>query len=109
MQKHRKATVRQWVRDDVRWRTVDGDAQYDPTVTIDQQRDLEILCIDEGEPYVDSGQVQKFYLHLGRTIGFCSGEAAEYIFAQWDAGAGGLIHGRPISARRLREMQIAIP
>jgi hypothetical protein len=106
--KHRKADYRKWIRDDVRWRTVNGDSQYDPHLTRAEQEQLEMLCIDEGEAYVDVGDVQKFYMDVGRTIGACSGELTQYIFAQWDRGKGGLVHGRPISIRRLREMQVSI-
>jgi len=108
LRKHRKADLRKWYRDDVCWRTVDGDSQYDPHLTIDEQRNLEFLCIDEGEVYTDVGEVQKFYMNVGRIIGACSGELTQYIFAQWDGGKGGLIHGRPISVKRLRQMQVAI-
>jgi hypothetical protein len=92
----------------VRWRTVNGDSQYDPHLSLDEQRTLELLCIDEGEAYTDVGEVQKFYMKVDRIIGACSGELTDYIFAQWDGGKGGLIHGRPISVKRLREMGVSV-
>lgn len=100
--------MRAWVRNDVAWRTIDRDSQYDPNLTDAQIEAIEMQCLDDGDPHIDVGDLQKFYWNTGTIVGACSGETTQYVFVEWNGGAGGLVHGRPISIRRLREMQVAI-
>lgn len=41
-----------------------------------------------------------------KIVGVCSGEETQYIFAEWRSD--GLVHGRPISVKRLREMGVSV-
>ena len=107
--KHRKVRSQaKWDSGEALARTINEPSQYLADITLAMQQALEMHCIDEGVMFRDHGEVKRFYLKSGRIVGACSGELTEYVYAEWDSGSGGLVHGRPISIRRLREMQVSI-
>ena len=103
--KHRKATSRNWPQA-IEW-TKRGDSQYHPDLTDAVTRQLELTCIDEGEPYrVDSPHIKKFYMKADHVVGVCCGSLTHFVFAEWKSD--GFVHGRPISVARLRAMGVHV-
>jgi len=108
--KHRKATCRTWDNDDAkRWTAdEDGEAQYNPYLFPDDAsvQEIELRCIETGEPIKTTGRKRTFYLNCFQTVGVCSGEHTEYVFAEWlEAGE---YHGRPISITALRNKGVRV-
>ena len=107
--KHRSATVGQWKINIVRTRTNERRAhsQYNPEIYSSDEaiRELEILCVDEGELIVDCDHKKTFYMKTETIVGACSGELTCYVFAEWKSRE---VHGRPISKAALAKMGVKL-
>lgn len=96
--KHLKSTKKQWERSITRALTKEkGEpAQYDPNLTEDEVRTMEISCVKgEGTLVRDRPHKRSYYRHVGRRIGASSGEFTEYIYVEYHNS--GSVHGYPIT------------
>lgn len=102
--KHRQANAAKWASSQARtWSEGPyGAAQYDPGRygTDPAVEELELGCVEHGKLLSDTGKRRTYYRKMDHTVGVCSGEPTEYVFAEWLMS--GEIHGRPISKSLLQ-------
>jgi len=66
----------------------------------------ETNCVEKGILIEQTENVRTYYKKLDHTVGVCSGEFTDYIYAEWHDG--GPVHGRPISVKALEIMQVKL-
>ena len=99
--KHLRATKKAWERSIARAMTTGrgGVAQYDPNLTPDEIREIELATIAPENMITETHHLRTYFRQVGRTIGASNGEFTDFVFVIWQISNS--VHGFPISKDEL--------
>ena len=95
--------------------TTGSPGYYLPTVTVQQQREWELRCIERtpdgmryahGNLITETNSKRTFWMDAGEVVGASAGVETRYIFVEW--AVSGAVHGRPISPQELRRKGVDV-